>query len=245
MNNRIYVDSVDINPDDVRSFYDKRAENSVGNNSYSSVLLNDGSPELVEEQMRIEEQFLLPRLRFDNTCKVLDVGCGIGRWAEKAVPACGYYYGIDFSENMIKTAKTRVPSGEFECISFQELVKSNPKTKFNRVIISQILMYISDDKIRSNLEGLLDFLDVRCIIYIWESCGIGRRLTLNKFHSESLNSEYSVIYRTKSEYDELLRVFTDSGFSVGFNKYHSELGGTTPYNDSDKIYYILERGVEV
>jgi len=37
----------------------------------------------------------------------LDIGCGIGRWAENIIDHCGEYIGTDFSDEMIKQAGER------------------------------------------------------------------------------------------------------------------------------------------
>jgi 2-polyprenyl-3-methyl-5-hydroxy-6-metoxy-1,4-benzoquinol methylase len=248
-NQRIYSDVVDINSDSVQAFYDGRAEAATkSSNPYSSVLLSDHSPELIDEQMAIENKALFPKLNINAQSKVLDIGCGIGRWAEKVIPVCDTYYGIDFSQKMIDSANERAPgfggtkpNYKFEQMSFQDLVAKTPETKYNCVIISGILVYISDNDVRESIKKLTAFLDDKCTIFVWEPCGVGRRLTLKDFYSEALKDEYSVIYRTKEEYNEFFEPFTSNGFNVSFCEYYSALGGTVSYSDTDKIYYILER----
>ncbi|MCL2035991.1 MAG: methyltransferase domain-containing protein [Oscillospiraceae bacterium] len=248
-NNRIYGEVVDIDSGDIQSFYDKRAEKAQGENMYSSVLLNDHAPELVKEQMKIEEEILLPRLKLTPDSRVLDIGCGIGRWAEKVIGKCEYYHGVDFSQKMVETARERFKDSpdrdfKFERMSFQEFVDSPcPEgfKKFNRVIITCVLQYICDDVLEKVFAKLPDFLERDCVIYVWEPCGVGQRLTLKNFPSEALKSDYSVIYRTQEEYNSLFRSFTERGFSVTFNEYYTTLGGTSTFSDTDRIYYVLER----
>ena len=56
---------------------------------------------------------------------MLDIGCGIGRWAEQAAPLCREYVGTDFSSEMVKTAARRLdnPKCRFLNLSFQEAVR--------------------------------------------------------------------------------------------------------------------------
>lgn len=247
MNNRIYGENVDINAESVKDFYEKRAEKSKeSDNPYAAVLLTDHSPELMDEQMKIEKENILPKLNLDAQSNVLDIGCGIGRWAEKAIPVCKTYRGIDFSQNMVETAEKRAAglgkdNYKFERMSFQELVQTEPDAKYNRVIISGILVYICDDDIKMSFNGLRKFLDDKCIIFVWEPCGVGQRLTLKDLPSEALKDNYNAIYRTKEEYNSFFKAFTDNGFEISFTDYYSALGGTVSYTDTDKIYYILER----
>jgi len=246
VNNRIYGEVVDIDADRVRSFYDQRSQKAAGDNPYASVLLNDRSPQSIQEQIKIETGVILPRLNINGQSRVLDIGCGIGRWAERLIPICARYYGIDFSPNMIDVARERAQSlhtenFQFENMSFQELVRSESQEQYNRVIISGVLTYISDRDIRQSLEALAKRLDQASILYIREPCGMGKRLTLKDFPSEALGDDYNAIYRTKEEYDNFFRIFTDNGYSVSFCAYYSALGGTVTYTDTDRIYYILER----
>jgi len=245
-NNRIYGETIDIDPNNVQEFYDKRAENMSSDSPYSAVLLSDHSPELIEEQIKIEKEVLFPRLNITSESRVLDIGCGIGRWAEKIIPTCDYYYGIDFSQNMVNTARQRFTQYDknnykFERMSFQELASAKQTEKFNRVIISGILVYICDNDIKECIKSLPNFLQDNSTIFIWEPCGVGQRLTLKDFYSNSLNDEYNVIYRTKEEYNKLFNPLADAGFKITFNEYYSTLGGTVSYTDTDKIYYIWEK----
>jgi len=245
-NNRIYGEMIDIDTNNVQDFYDKRAEKVNESNPYSAVLLSDHSPELIEEQIKIEKETIFPLLNINNESRVLDIGCGIGRWAEEIIPICDYYYGIDFSQNMVNTAKQRFSHSnkinyKFERMSFQELTSTKQTEKFNRVIISGILVYICDNDIKECIKNLPVLLDDKCVVFIWEPCGVGQRLTLKNFYSDSLNDEYNVIYRTRDEYDKFFNPLADVGFKVTFNEYYSSLGGTVTYTDTDKIYYVWER----
>ena len=247
-NTRIYNDVVDINIDNMKKFYDKRAGNIENlTNIYTSVLGNDKNLELINEQLRIEKEIILPKLQIDKESKVIDIGCGIGRWAEEIIDDCGFYYGIDFSENMIDVAKQRMlnlgkSNYEFESMTFQELsLKAGNSGKFNRVIISGILAVINDSDLIDCLHGLSGLLEQSSIIFVWEPCGLEQRLTLRDFHSEALEDKHNVIYRTVKEYDKLFSCFIDNGFQEVFKEYYSSLGGTKTYIDSDKIYYIFKR----
>jgi len=245
---RIYDEVVEINSEKVQKFYDGRAEKASVSNPYASVLLSDHSPELIEEQVKIERDAIFQRLKLNSESNVLDIGCGIGRWAEKIIPVCKSYYGIDFSEKMVATAQERMAllgkdNYDIENMSFQQFASSDAhkNSPFNRVIISGVLVYVSDDDISSGIKNLLKFLDKECVFYVWEPCGTDRRLTLKDFYSDALQSDYSVIYRTKAEYNKLFSPLTDNGFQVSFCEYYSNLGGTVSYSDSDKLYYLLER----
>jgi ubiquinone/menaquinone biosynthesis C-methylase UbiE len=56
---------------------------------------------------------LLIREFVKKDMRVLDIGCGYGRFYEEIVRAGGDYTGIDFSAEMIKRAQTKYPDGKF------------------------------------------------------------------------------------------------------------------------------------
>jgi len=243
-NNRVYGKVVDIDYENVKSFYDRRVQNANSDNLYSTVLSSGHSIELMAEQLKIDKEILFPKLKIDDKSRVLDIGCGIGRWAEEVIPLCDYYYGIDFSKSMIDIAIERSLCFEkdnykFENCSFQNL---NVDGKiFNRAIISGVLVHICDNDITESLKNMIRFLDEKSIIFVWEPCGVEQRLTLKDFPSVDLKDKHNAIYRTKTEYDNLFKILLDNGYVVTFCEYYSALGGTVTYTDTDKIYYILEK----
>lgn len=100
---RIYEEKHDIDTDNTKNFYDQRAKN-IGNMSspYVAVLLGDQDPQHAVDWNTFEKTFILPQLKVNKSSSVLDIGCGIGRWAESIIPEAGYYLGTDFSGEMIK-----------------------------------------------------------------------------------------------------------------------------------------------
>ena len=140
--------------------------------------------------------------------KVLEIGCGIGRWAEALYDKCESYLGIDFSENLLEIAKKTYEDKEnchFQFMSatdikIDELIIKPP---FDIIITSGFLMYLNDDdlKIVVNEMNRLGSDDKKVFVMEPTSC-MDSRLTLKDFYSEGLETDYSAIYRTKDEYLE-------------------------------------------
>lgn len=63
----------------------------------------------------------------------------------------------------------------------------------------------SIQNLKDCIAKLTSFLDETCIIYISEPIALEERLTLNKFYLDNLDSEYSAIYRTISEYNKIFK----------------------------------------
>ena len=97
----------EISTNNVREFYNKRAENYNGENLFTLTCLNDKNPAITEERNKAEVMKLLPKLKLDKDSCVLDLACGFGRWLDSMPEFISRYRGIDFSEELIKLAKTR------------------------------------------------------------------------------------------------------------------------------------------
>ena len=65
---------------------------------------------MVEQRNKAEIDRIVPVAGFSEDAVILDIGCGIGRWADAIKSQrCNIveYYGIDFSEDMIRIANQR------------------------------------------------------------------------------------------------------------------------------------------
>ena len=129
------------------------------NNPYVSVLLGDQNPEYALAWDAFEKENILPKMQIDETCRVLDIGCGMGRWAEALIPKCGYYCGTDLSSEMVKFAEehNRFPEKSYDFLNygFEEfcaLPETKVPGKFNRLWICGIMMYINDEALLKGME---------------------------------------------------------------------------------------------
>ena len=80
---RITEEIANINYNETKQFFKKRAERFKEDNPYSVTMYQDDNQELVRERNQKEVDKLLPLLKLQKESRVLDVGCGIGRWADE------------------------------------------------------------------------------------------------------------------------------------------------------------------
>jgi 2-polyprenyl-3-methyl-5-hydroxy-6-metoxy-1,4-benzoquinol methylase len=202
-NSRLVGDKIDIDYDQVKKFFQQRGDNINCEHIYTSILYQDNNPELAEERDLYEKKIILPLLRLNGKNNVLDIGCGIGRWADSICEKVNYYHGTDFSESLINVARSRYRKNniQFQVLPAEEIKRNNISYEgsFDRVIIAGLLLYMNDNQIKKMLEGLSEIISGKCIIYMREPIGIEHRLTLKNYWSEELQSFYSAIYRKKNE----------------------------------------------
>ena len=109
MKERVYGEKVSIDTENTVSFYDQRAKTIKNRKQeYTTVLLGDQDPDFSVKWDAYEKQFILPKLKLNQDKVILDIGCGIGRWAEAVADQCKEYYGVDFSSEMIAVAKQNI-----------------------------------------------------------------------------------------------------------------------------------------
>lgn len=210
---RIKGEKLALNPQAVESFFTERAKRFNPEHPLTAVLYQDKNPALAEKRDAYEKNFALPLLKLTGTENILDIGCGIGRWASLIHPHVKLYNGMDFSAGLIDIARKQLqkPNVHFhvagaEDLHFDSVMQFAP---YNRMLIAGLMIYLNDDQIVKLLKGMLTNADNDCLVYLREPLALDTRLTLNEFWSDELTSSYSAIYRTEAE----LRVLIDSVLS--------------------------------
>lgn len=212
MSTRVIREKVEIDSGKVREFFENRRGKDLPHR-YNYVNYQDGNPALAIERDGEEKAKVGKYLHFRGTDKVLDVGCGVGRWGDLVVPllTTGRYVGVDYVEYFLDLARehfqdntvTRFCRGEFRDIT--EVLKENGVyEEYNVILLNGILMYINEGELTTCLRQADDLLRDGGLLYIKESVGMEERLTLKEFYSEELNAEYNVIYRSLKEYTAII-----------------------------------------
>jgi len=85
---------------------------------------------------------------------ICDLGCGLG-WLSNELTKFGKVYGVDLSEEGVTLAEKRWPAVEkFEA---QDILKWDPKEKFNIVVSSEVIEHIQDKTMfMSTIDRILE-----------------------------------------------------------------------------------------
>ena len=110
MKTRVYDEKIDINYNDTKSFWESRAGENV---SLKSVLLGVDKKDDAQERRNVKELNILHSfLKKGSKYKILDVGCGIGRWADNLKEDIENYVGIDYAKPFVDFANNRFSSSK-------------------------------------------------------------------------------------------------------------------------------------
>ena len=209
MKERVYGEKINIDTENTISFYNQRAKTiKTREREYTTVLLGDQDPDFSVKWDAYEKQFILPKLKLTKEKVILDIGCGIGRWAEAVVGQCKEYYGVDFSSEMIAVAKENIKKENchFYTMSLVDALSDSKITarKYDLVLMAGVSMYINEDELKESYRLLRNLVNKDSLFYFEESVGKKERLTLNHIWSEDLQDYYGAIYRTREEYKSLI-----------------------------------------
>ncbi|MFQ6572768.1 class I SAM-dependent methyltransferase [Pseudomonas sp. UM16] len=209
---RLKGERIDIDYSATQAFFDARGKCDYAN-VLSATMYQDQSPELVDQRDQAEKQALAPQLRLAPGSRVLDIGCGIGRWGwfiHDHTPNANYL-GIDFSASLIEKAGAEAQRRAKPGLRFQVMSATaiDPDAlivapRYDLVIVSGLLIYLNDEDCAKVLADAGRLCAPGGHIYLREPVGVGERFTLDRFYSNELKQEYSAIYRTIGELDQLL-----------------------------------------
>ena len=233
---RLYGDKENIDSEEVKNFFSERASREL-ESDLSIVLFQDKEN---SEQRHIEEKKLFNEHIDVNGKKVLEVGCGIGRWAEALHGKCESFLGIDMTEDLIEIANK---SYDFDDCKFQVMSATDIKEEellieppFDVIIFSGVLMYINDEDIKLVFNELNKIGIEDKKLFIMEPVSrMGERLTLKDFYSEGLEADYSAIYRTEEEYMELFEC-------LNYNKIFADdiFEDLSDHSETHYKYFVIE-----
>lgn len=193
----------------VSDFFKKRAQKIASLGDIQAVIYQDHNPSLAYERNIAEKNKLLPLMKLDGTQRILDIGCGTGRWAHDLLELCSWYHGIDSCDEFIEYASQKFKDQKNTKFSVSlassfSLGSLGEEKKFDQIICSGILMYLNDTELNDTVKCISSSLNNNGFLLLREPLGINQRLTISEHYSTEMSQNYSAIYRT---FDELTKTF--------------------------------------
>lgn len=204
METRIRDKNIEITSDATKSFWQSRI--SKGYNLKSVLLNEDAEDNQILNRNTKESNLLKSFLDENKKYKILDIGCGIGRWVSNLHNFIEQYTGIDYTNGFIELAKNKYKQSNINFIqmSVTSIDLSALFSSYDLSILTGVCMYINDKDL-PKLFSVINALTTQTI-YLQESVSLtNERLTLKDFYSNDLKRAYSAIYRTIPEYESFLK----------------------------------------
>ncbi|MCG3148406.1 MAG: hypothetical protein PCFJNLEI_01849 [Verrucomicrobiae bacterium] len=248
MSNRIVIEKVEIDENAVTKFFEERVTRYDEKHPVVAILYQDSNPALAESRDQHEKSVALPLLEIQPTDRVLDIGCGIGRWANALAGKVARYHGTDLIKGLTDIATQRfagTPHVTFQALKAQDNHPDRLTTPppYDLVIIAGVFAYINDCDCLTVLKNVAECCAPKARIFLREPVGVERRLTLKNIWSDELKHEYSAIYRTAAEFLEMIAATLGrAGFTVA---QHAPLLPPELSNrkETTQHYFLIKRGL--
>jgi len=141
------------------TYWEDRAQRFAGEGAGLAAVCAYGMPEFYNRAIQLEQRLALRRwLAVKPGNRVLDVGCGVGRWSRLLAAKGARVTGVDLSPTMIAQAKLRAAAeGVAERCSFrvQDLSRLEVEGQFDLVLGVTVLQHILDPVLlRAAVRGM-------------------------------------------------------------------------------------------
>lgn len=193
-----------IDEKQVQAFFENRALKVPEVGALRAAIYQDKHPDLAEKRDEAEKNILYPLLALSKKDRVLDIGCGTGRWTRTIAESVAAYIGTDFSAGMIEVAAKS--HSDLTNVNFRVLRSSQIEMKtlgvtvpFDKILMFGLLIYLNDDDVTATFKQVEKVSSATSTLLIREPVGIPQRLTLKEHFSEDLEQDYNAIYRTEEE----------------------------------------------
>ncbi len=247
--NRYYDEEVEISESTVRKFFNERGDkwDKSEERRYNITMYQDNNPGLAHIRDQEEKKKITSLLSFTKKDSVIDVGCGIGRWADELADKVGTYVGVDFSDVLVKIANERYQ--DTNCVNFyegkfQDLLKvinnNHLPEQYDYVFVNGVFVYINNTDVGGCFDNIKKIIRKGSKIYIKESIAVDKKLILKDYPSDELKCEYNAIYRNLREWSELYsRHLPDTDFNLLSSGYI--FPETNNRAETSHYYWIFEK----
>jgi ubiquinone/menaquinone biosynthesis C-methylase UbiE len=224
-------DSKDIDSVRIRSWWNKQATTTPA--SAGMLPLWDGPS--FEMLYRQEAEWLHFRriVPLRKSMRILELGCGAGRWALRIAPLVHEVVAVDFSDEMIRLARERQCSLGLQNVEFRvsAVQDFHWDTAFDVIYLSSMTQYLTDNQLRQTLGQIESMLAPIGIVIDRTSISLGTREAVD-------DHGYQAIYRTLKEQAS---IFAEFGFRL---TYHAPCYNRMrlPYRFLDKTWF--QKGLE-
>jgi len=186
---------------------------------------------------RVYEEWLtlLNLVPLNENMRILELGCGGGRWIERFSPFVKEAVGVDFSANAIQCARKRAEAKGIRNATYvlASITDYEPKGFFDLVYYSAVLLYLDDMEVINNITRYARYLSPHGFFLVRDSVA-------NQTHSLD-HVGYSAIYRSIDQWEMF---FQTMGFQLRIRRkaqpslLYPRFWDSRPTN---RVYRLLKR----
>lgn len=186
------------NSNDFWKEYSKRGDLTLNSLMNLEVDAEKSKTKFIYEKKRVESI-----IKYNPKWNLVDLGGGVGLWSEYFSEHINKVTLVEREEKFIELAKQKINNKNIEIIH-SDVVDFNAKeNSFDVVFISGVTLYLDDEYLLLLMNKVKNYLKPNGIFIHRDAYGINQKFLLNSKKSENLKLEYSAVYRTRNEYDNI------------------------------------------
>jgi|TARA_B110001469_G_C9595211_1_gene295527 2-polyprenyl-3-methyl-5-hydroxy-6-metoxy-1,4-benzoquinol methylase len=186
------------NSNDFWKEYSKREDLTLNSLMNLEADAEKSKTKFIYEKKRLESIF-----KYNPKWNLVDLGGGVGLWSEYFSEHINKVTLVEREEKFIELAKQKINNKNIEIIH-SDVVDFNAKeNSFDVVFISGVTLYLDDEYLLLLMNKVKNYLKPNGIFIHRDAYGINQKFLLDSKKSENLKLEYSAVYRTRTEYDNI------------------------------------------
>jgi ubiquinone/menaquinone biosynthesis C-methylase UbiE len=140
---------------------------------------------------------------FSKYKNVLDLGGGVGIWAEFFIESCDKVTLVEKQLKFIEIAKSSINSDKINYINC-DVQNFESEEQFDLIFLSGVSIYLSDNDFQKLLLKIDRIIAPNGLFVIRDAYGIDQAFVVNKI-SEELKLPYKATYRTLYQYYSMIK----------------------------------------
>lgn len=193
----------------IKAFWERRAAmiRSGATGLLQGTMLTSTEAE-ADARMQGERTALLGVLEplMSERTRMLELGCGTGRWSCVLGPSVGHLDAWDYSAPLVEIAEQQardrgIPNVHFHVGSVDAVTVPAP---YEIVLSVALLHYLDERQFEATMKLVRDAVAPGGHVVFRETLGVDRRFELHGVHSATLDDDYHAVYRTPAEIVRLL-----------------------------------------
>jgi len=186
------------NSNDFWNQYSKREDLTL-----NSLMNLEADAEKSKEKFIYEKKRLESILKYNPKWNLADLGGGVGLWSEYFSEHVNKVTLVEREEKFIELAKQKIDNINIEIIHADVVDFDTKENSFDVIFISGVTLYLDDEYLILLMNKVKNYLKPNGIFIHRDAYGISQKFLLDSKKSENLKLDYSALYRTRQEYDDV------------------------------------------